>query len=182
MFERMERFDIWKALSIIFQEGLSREKQLCINTVVLDLDKSDILRLNLQCTMSVDLHWHLRLLFLGVLKILLPHVPDSCITVKDLALKLLHVIFVIEFSVDLHKLIRHRQEHHAPGLHRIVVVLLDDAPGNFKVIVLAAEEIKVCLQVIVLNAKCAHRLFGFFYLAEKVNRFMHSVLQLQVVN
>jgi len=51
MLMSMQCFDIREALSIIFQEWLSRKEQLRINTVVLNLYSLDILRFNLQSTM-----------------------------------------------------------------------------------------------------------------------------------
>jgi len=119
---------------------------------------------------------------LSFLEVFLAHISDSSIIVQYLTFKLLHIVFIIEFTIELHELVSHGEEHHAPCLDWVVIVLLDDAPGDFEVVVLAAEEIEIGFQVIVLYAKCAHRLFGLLNFAEKVNCFMHSVLQLQVVN
>jgi len=76
--------------------------------------------------------------------------------VKNLAFKVLHVFFIIELAIELHQLVSHGQEHHPPRLDGVVVVLLDDAPCHFEVVLLTTEEIEIRLQVIILDSQGAH--------------------------
>lgn len=176
LIDSVHSFHIGETLSIVLQEWLSWEKQLCINAVIFDLNQRHVLGFDLECAFWINFNRHLWLLFLSIFEVLLALVANSSVLIKDFSFKFLHFFFIIEVAVKLHELIRHCEEHHSPRLNRVIVVLLNYAPGSIEVVLMPAKEIKVRLQVIVLNSKSAIGLLWLLNLVEKIDCLLHSVL------
>lgn len=87
-----------------------------------------------------------------------------------------HFLLVVELAIVLVKLVGDGEEHHAPGADRVVVIFLHDAPCNLKVVACSLEEVKISLQVIVLDPKCLVVFIGRMQLIKKIDCFLHTVL------
>jgi len=158
--------DIAEALSIVFQEGLSREEQLCVNRVVLNRDLGNVDRINIQGSLGIDLDIHLRGALFGLFEILASFVSNLSFSIENFILDLVHLFFVVKFSVELVKLICNCEEHHAPVRNGVLIILLNDLSRNIELSFL------LCWRFLVTCESTHHisHLLNFFLIDEQINR------------
>ena len=176
MLKSMVSFYKAKAFSVVFEEWLSREEQLSVNDVILHSDRDYIGGFQLERAMSVHFHIELGTSFLGFFFVLSALFSDLGVKRARTRIDSNHLLLVVELAIVLIKLIGYDEEHHSPGADRIVVIFLHDAPCNFKVIAFSLKEIKISLQVIVLDPKCLVIIIRCLQLIKQVDGFLHTVL------
>lgn len=106
-------------------------------------------RVNFKSAIFVDGNTHVGLLFLGIFLVNLPLLSKlklliSCVDGR-------HLLFIIEFTIKLIKLVLDSQEQHTPGSYWVVVVFHNDASRGLVAALLICEEVKVGLKVVILD-------------------------------
>lgn len=110
----MVRLYIRESLRVVFEEWLSTEKQFGVDDVVLHRHILEVARLNFQLARLVNIHIHLGRPLLSIFFVLNSLVPQLSIDVSNASVNELHLLLVIELSVELVELVCNSEEHHPP--------------------------------------------------------------------
>jgi len=175
----VEWHHVGEGFSVIFDEGRACEHKFGIYVVVFNQHLSDVHSFELDRAICIQFDAvQIGFPFEALLFVFLALLCDLDIEVLGFLIKWLQ-IFVVELAVNFVKLVLDCQEHHPPTSNWEVVVLANDLSRLEEVFLVVFEEFQVCLQIVVLNPQFT--LMWLLDLTEQINRFLLSVLKLQIV-